>query len=133
MHNKMLNTKMSPADHKSQNPMSMRKVLITLSTFFSISLIILQAQPSQKLTLESISKAIEETRKNAPFDPSRPGYHLVPKAGFMGDPNGGMYYQGWYHVFYLYNPFSYMPGPWCWSHAVLRSLEAWKLKTINKK
>ena len=104
----------------------MRKALITLWALFSLSLIILQAQPPQKFTVENISRAIEETCKNAPYDSSRPGYHLVPRAGFMGDPNGGIYLQGWHHIFYLYNPFSNLPGPWCWGHARSRDLLTWE-------
>jgi len=65
----------------------MKRVFIILWAFFSLSSISLKAQPIRKLTFESISMAIEETWKNAPYDSSRPGYHLVPRAGFMEDPN----------------------------------------------
>jgi beta-fructofuranosidase len=104
----------------------MRKIFITLCSFFSLFLINLQAQPPQKVTVENISRAIEETWKSAPYDSSRPGYHLVPCAGFMGDPNGGIYLQGWYHIFYLYNPFSNLPGLLCWGHDRSRDLLTWE-------
>jgi beta-fructofuranosidase len=100
---------------------------MTLCTFFGISMLVIQAQSPRKLTTENISRAIEETSRSAPYDSSRPGYHLIPKAGFMGDPNGGLYHQGWYHIFYLYNPFSNMPGPFCWGHAKSRDMVAWEI------
>jgi beta-fructofuranosidase len=107
--------------------MKTRKTLMTLCTFFGISMLVIQAQSPRKLTTENISRAIEETSRSAPYDSSRPGYHLIPKAGFMGDPNGGLYHQGWYHIFYLYNPFSNMPGPFCWGHAKSRDMVAWEI------
>ena len=107
--------------------MKTRKTLIALCTVFCTSMLVMQAQPPLKLTRENISRAIEETSRNAAFDSSRPGYHLIPKAGFMGDPNGGLYYQGWYNIFYLYNPFSNMPGPFCWGHARSRDLVTWEI------
>ncbi len=56
-----------------------------------ISMLVIQAQPPRKLTTENISRVIEGNHGNPPYDSSRPGYHLIPKAGFMGDPNGGLY------------------------------------------
>jgi beta-fructofuranosidase len=78
------------------------------------------------LTEENISRAMEETVKSNPDDPFRPGYHLLPPAGFMGDPNGGIWHDGWYHIFYLHNPFSGDPGPWYWAHARSRDLVHWE-------
>jgi beta-fructofuranosidase len=122
----MMNTKMSLLNLKAQKPMSVRKVFIALWAFFNLSFMILQAQPPKIMTVENISRTIEETWKNAPYDSSRPGYHLIPHAGFMGDPNGGIYDNGWYHIFYLHNPFSNMPGPWYWGHARSRDLLTWE-------
>jgi beta-fructofuranosidase len=104
----------------------MRIAWIMIYTFLQLSLTIIQAQVPRKLTVENIFRAIEETGRNAPFDSSRPGYHLIPGAGFMADPNGGIYRQGWYHVFYLYNPFSNLPGLWCWGHARSKDLVIWE-------
>jgi beta-fructofuranosidase len=106
--------------------MKTRKTLITLCTLFGLSMLVMQAQPPLKLTRDNISRVTGETSSNAPYDSARPGFHLIPKAGFMGDPNGGLYYQGWYHIFFLYNPFSNMPGPFCWGHARSRDLVKWE-------
>lgn len=49
-------------------------------------------------------------------------YHLMPPIGCMNDPNGLIYFQGQYHLFYQYNPFSYLPGTMLWGHATSKDL-----------
>ncbi len=61
-----------------------------------------------------------------PVDPQRPVYHFVPPANWMNDTMG-IYWQGEYHIFYLYNP----DGPvWRqakqWGHAYSTDLLHWK-------
>ena len=107
--------------------MNIRKTLLAICCASIIpGSAFLQAQSGRTLSDENIRQAMEETRENAPDDPFRPGYHLVPPAGFMGDPNGGIWHHGWYHIFYLHNPFSGEPGPWYWAHARSRDLVHWE-------
>jgi beta-fructofuranosidase len=109
-----------------KNNMDILKVVFLISVFFCRSLIFIEAQTINKLTVENISKELSETSKRLLTDSLRPGYHLVPHTGFMGDPNGGIYHDGWYHIFYLHNPFSNMPGPWYWGHTRSRDLMIWE-------
>jgi beta-fructofuranosidase len=44
----------------------------------------------------------------------------------MGDPNGGIYHKGWYHMFYGLQPFAHHPGAWYWAHARSRDLLHWE-------
>ena len=40
----------------------------------------------------------------------RLGYHVMPKYGWINDPNGFSYFDGYYHMFYQYYPyFSHNP------------------------
>ena len=38
------------------------------------------------------------------LDPLRPQFHLLPAANWMNDPDGPIYFDGRYHMFYQYNP-----------------------------
>ncbi|KAM0823257.1 hypothetical protein ACQ4PT_070984 [Festuca glaucescens] len=41
---------------------------------------------------------------NAMLQWQRTGFHFQPEKNWMNDPNGPVYYKGWYHLFYQYNP-----------------------------
>ena len=56
----------------------------------------------------------------------RPGYHYGPAQNWMNDPNGLVYYDGEYHLFYQYNPHGDRWGHMNWGHAVSPDLVNWK-------
>ena len=77
---------------------------------------------------EILQKARQYEEKYGAFisDSERPVYHLSPKVGWMNDPNGFSMYDGKYHIFYQYHPYSTQWGPMHWGHAVSSDLLKWE-------
>lgn len=59
-------------------------------------------------------------------EPHRPQIHFSPPANWMNDPNGMVYYDGEYHLFYQYYPDSTVWGPMHWGHAVSTDMVQWE-------
>jgi sucrose-6-phosphate hydrolase SacC (GH32 family) len=55
-------------------------------------------------------------------EPWRPQFHFSQPNFFMNDPNGLVYYDGEWHLFYQYRP----GGGVVWGHAVSRDLLRWE-------
>jgi fructan beta-fructosidase len=56
----------------------------------------------------------------------RPQFHFSPPANWMNDPNGMVYWDGEYHLFYQYYPDSTIWGPMHWGHAVSKDMVRWE-------
>jgi fructan beta-fructosidase len=59
-------------------------------------------------------------------DKHRPALHFTPDSMWMNDPNGMVYYEGEYHLFYQYFPDSIVWGPMHWGHAVSKDMISWE-------
>src|SRR6056297_3898451 len=60
----------------------------------------------------------------------RPQFHFSPEEKWMNDPNGLVYDEGVYHLFYQYYPEDIVWGPMHWGHAISKDLVHWEHKPI---
>jgi hypothetical protein len=60
----------------------------------------------------------------------RPRYHFTPAKNWMNDPNGLLYHNGVYHLYYQYNPGGNTWGAMSWGHATSDDLTHWKEQPV---
>lgn len=66
-----------------------------------------------------------EWAPEVPEDAFRPLYHHAPAYGWMNDPNGMVYYNGVYHLFYQHYPYDAHWNDMHWGHATSTDLVHW--------
>jgi beta-fructofuranosidase len=64
-------------------------------------------------------------------DADRPQYHFLPPSMWMNDPNGPVWHQGQYHLYYQHNPKAAQWDTMHWGHAVSNDLLHWKHLPIS--
>lgn len=81
--------------------------------------------PGMKL---SFDEADTMEIENLYHEPMRPQVHFSTKNGWLNDPNGLIYLDGTYHMFYQYNPAEPFWDNMHWGHAVSKDLIHWEEK-----
>lgn len=71
-----------------------------------------------------------QKNKNKVNPEYRLGYHVMGEVGWINDPNGFCYYNGEYHLFFQYHPFSSKWGPMHWGHVKSKDLIKWEYLPI---
>lgn len=97
--------------------------LLFLGLFlFSVSA---HSQPTNEAILHATA-AMQSAVPRAQADPAHPLFHITSPAQWMNDPNGPIFYKGYYHLFYQLTPFSDESGIKYWGHIRSRDLVKWE-------
>ena len=72
------------------------------------------------------ARAYEKENMTTVPSSERPFYHVTGPVGWINDPNGFCEYDGFYHLFFQYHPYSVKWGPMHWGHARSRDLITWE-------
>ncbi|MEX0288483.1 MAG: glycoside hydrolase family 32 protein [Flavobacteriaceae bacterium] len=75
-------------------------------------------------------KELEPSQEQSYKEKYRPQFHFSPSEKWMNDPNGLVYHDGIYHLFYQYYPDDIVWGPMHWGHAISKDLVFWEHKPI---
>ncbi len=67
-----------------------------------------------------------ETKQGSINNKYRLKYHMSPRVGWMNDPNGLIYFNGEYHLYYQANPYRTKPGQMVWGHFLSPDLITFK-------
>lgn len=74
---------------------------------------------------EKSRQVVDPRRLELATDPHRPLYHFLSPANWMNDPNGAIFWDGRFHLFYQHNPHGAFWGTIHWGHAVTDDLVHW--------
>jgi len=76
--------------------------------------------------LTRAQKSVDRAAMRVKDDPNRPAYHFLPPANWINDPNGMLFYNGYYHMYYQHNPYSDVWDCIHWGHARSKDLVYWE-------
>ncbi len=78
------------------------------------------------ITCTSPDRQQKSTGQEKNIEQYRPLFHFTPEKNWINDPNGLVYLDGEYHLFYQYNPYGDTWGHMSWGHAISKDLLNWE-------
>jgi fructan beta-fructosidase len=81
----------------------------------------------ERIKIGAVSDALSPTDYTQPY---RNQFHASTRRGWNNDPNGMVFHDGKYHLYYQYNPFGIFWGNMHWGHLESTDLVHWEEKPI---
>lgn len=96
----------------------MKKIINIVLFFTALLMVFVSCNPSGDDILNTGNLSFTEQH--------RPQFHFSPETMWMNDPNGMVFYNGEYHLFYQHYPEDKVWGPMHWGHAISTDLIHWE-------
>jgi len=100
----------------------------TIYFFLLVALLCSFRLPAETMSeaLARAESAVKAATPRAQADPAYPIFHVTAPAQWINDPNGPIFYKGFYHLFYQLDPFTDRGGVKYWGHVRSRDLAKWE-------
>ena len=99
----------------------MKNILLLKLSFLAFTFI--NAQDNIQLEKFQTFKSYSDENYDHPL---RPQFHFTSLKGWNNDPNGMVFYDGEYHLYFQHNPLDVVWGNMTWGHAVSKDMVHWK-------